>query len=115
VQHRIGTLATDLETARVLAHHVARTDEALAARRDHLDPPALTTRRTFLARIAPLAAGVVDGCYAAAGTTALYESSPLQRRLRDVRALTQHAVLAVDPYAPAGAALLGEPLPTWLL
>jgi len=59
--------------------------------------------------VAETAARVVDACYTAAGGSALYESSPLQRRLRDIHTLTQHASLQDTVFTNAGAALLGRP------
>ena len=70
----------------------------------------MAMRRATLARTVELAASVVDGCYHASGTSGMYETSPLQRRLRDVKALTQHAIFTANPYSPVGASLLGEPL-----
>ena len=61
------------------------------------------------ARAASVAASAVDACYAVSGTTGLFESCPLQRRLRDVRAVTQHFLLSArSAFGPVGAALLGE-------
>ena len=51
------------------------------------------------------AAQVVDVAYTAGGGTALYSSSPLQRRLRDVHAVTQHFVVKPDTLTLAGAVL----------
>jgi indole-3-acetate monooxygenase len=109
-QHRLGRLDTDLRTARILLHHVARTDWDRVCGGVRLEHAVMMERRTYLARAAELSATVVDGCYAASGTTGLYETSPLQRRLRDVRAVTQHVLFTMDPFAPAGANLLGEPV-----
>lgn len=53
-------------------------------------------------------ARVVDSCYRAGGGTALYDSSPLQRRLRDIHTLTQHASTQEAVFASAGAAQLGR-------
>ena len=53
------------------------------------------------------AAGVVDACYTAGGGSAPYESSPLQRCLRDIHTLTQHAAVAETWLSSAGASLLG--------
>jgi hypothetical protein len=36
------------------------------------------------------------------------QPSPLQRRLRDIRALTQHFVVKLDTFTKAGAVLLGQ-------
>jgi hypothetical protein len=63
-----------------------------------------------LSRIGDVAVGVVDGGYHASGTTGLYESSALQRRLRDVHAVVQHILFTSNALAPLGALLLGEPV-----
>ena len=53
------------------------------------------------------AAGVVDRKYTTAGGTALFSSSPLQRSLRDVRAITQHFFVAPPTYEMIGKILFG--------
>ena len=114
-QYKLGRLELDLRTARILLQHIARLDGEFATRGDPPSQGELLQRRTLLGRIAELAAAVVDGAYAQCGTTGLYTSSPLQRRLRDVRALTQHIMFAYNAYTPAGAQLLGEPVNAGLL
>jgi indole-3-acetate monooxygenase len=57
---------------------------------------------------AATAAAVVDTCYTAAGGTAVYDSSSLQRYLRDVHTLTQHVAVADGWFTRAGIALLGK-------
>jgi alkylation response protein AidB-like acyl-CoA dehydrogenase len=49
---------------------------------------------------------VVDECFRLGGGSALYETSPLQRRLRDVHALAQHAMVHQRNYGTAGKVLL---------
>ena len=114
-QYKLGRLELDLRTARILLQHIARLDSEFATRGAPPSQGELLQRRTLLSRIAELTAAVVDGAYAACGTTGLYTSSPLQRRLRDVRALTQHIIFAYNAYTPAGALLLGEPVNAGLL
>ena len=46
--------------------------------------------------------------YTAGGGTALYSTCPLQRRLRDVRAITQHFVVKPDTFTLAGSVLAGH-------
>jgi indole-3-acetate monooxygenase len=50
---------------------------------------------------------VVEFAYRAGGGSALYDSSPLQRRLRDVHAVTQHFIVRPDVFAAAGSVLAG--------
>lgn len=48
----------------------------------------------------------------AAGGAAVYDTNPLQRRQRDVQAMTQHFLVRADSYTNAGAILAGQPLTT---
>ncbi len=51
---------------------------------------------------------VADACFAMAGGSAVYESSPLQRRLRDLHVVAQHARLQQRHYVSAGQLLLTQ-------
>lgn len=51
---------------------------------------------------------VAEGCFELAGSRAVYESSPLQRRLRDLRVAAQHAAVHPRNYVPAGDAALAR-------
>ncbi len=53
------------------------------------------------------AAATVDACYTAAGGTAIYLSSPLQRVFRDIHVATQHAMIAPRVYEPLGRMAFG--------
>jgi indole-3-acetate monooxygenase len=52
-------------------------------------------------------AQAVDSAYRLGGGSAIYETSPLQRRFRDVHAATQHLLVAPPTWELAGRALLG--------
>jgi alkylation response protein AidB-like acyl-CoA dehydrogenase len=54
------------------------------------------------------AAAVVTAAYRSGGGSSVYASSPLQRRLRDVNALTQHFLVKHDVLVTAGAVLAGQ-------
>jgi alkylation response protein AidB-like acyl-CoA dehydrogenase len=54
-------------------------------------------------------AAVVDSCYKAGGGTSPYDSSPLQRCMRDIQTLTQHAAVAESWLTTSGATILGRP------
>ena len=107
-QYMVGSLATDLHMARTLLHDVVRADQASVSAGPP-DSTAMHNRRARLARAAAVAQTVVEGCYTVSGTTGLFESCPLQRRLRDVRAVTQHYMLSArSAFGPVGTAILSE-------
>jgi alkylation response protein AidB-like acyl-CoA dehydrogenase len=51
---------------------------------------------------------VVEGCFELAGSRAVYESSSLQRRVRDIRVAAQHVAVHPRHYVTAGAAVLAR-------
>jgi alkylation response protein AidB-like acyl-CoA dehydrogenase len=55
------------------------------------------------------AAESVTAMYHAGGGTSIYDSSPLQRRFRDVHVATQHMMVAAPSWELAGRLLLGLP------
>jgi indole-3-acetate monooxygenase len=53
---------------------------------------------------------IADACFALGGGSALYDASPLQRRLRDLHAGAQHVVAQQRNYAVVGRQLLENPV-----
>jgi indole-3-acetate monooxygenase len=53
-------------------------------------------------------ARVAEGCFELAGSRAVYESSSLQRRVRDLRVAAQHVAVHPRNYVTAGAAILAR-------
>jgi alkylation response protein AidB-like acyl-CoA dehydrogenase len=51
---------------------------------------------------------IAEGCFELAGSRAVYESSSLQRRVRDLRVAAQHAAVHPRNYVTAGAATLAR-------
>jgi alkylation response protein AidB-like acyl-CoA dehydrogenase len=51
---------------------------------------------------------VAEGCFELAGSRAVYESSSLQRRVRDLRVAAQHAAVHPRHYSTAGADVLAR-------
>jgi indole-3-acetate monooxygenase len=76
------------------------------------DAPRRARLRLAIATATRNAARAVDLVYHAAGGSAVYTSSPLQRAFRDVHVATQHAMVSTDVLETAGAVLLGEPVTT---
>ena len=56
------------------------------------------------------AAGVVDEMYSLGGGSSVYETSPLQRRHRDIHVATQHMLVNPSTWEFAGRVLLGAPV-----
>ena len=52
---------------------------------------------------------VAESCFEFAGSRAVHESSPLQRRMRDLRVAAQHAIIHQRNYVSAGEAVLSRP------
>jgi hypothetical protein len=50
----------------------------------------------------------VNTAYRSGGGSSLYVECPLQRRLRDINALTQHFLVKPDTLTTAGAILAGQ-------
>ena len=51
---------------------------------------------------------VVDTAYRSGGGSSVYATCPLQRRLRDIHAVTQHFLVRRDTMTTAGAILAGN-------
>ncbi len=108
-QHDLGRIEADFSAARAYAdaqteshwrHALAGTlkDQALLAQ----GAQAATWITTTCVRI-------VDECFRLGGGNALYETSPLQRRMRDIHVVAQHAAVHQRNYGGAGKLLLGNP------
>jgi alkylation response protein AidB-like acyl-CoA dehydrogenase len=99
---------TELRAARALLYEV--TDEvwraALAG--DELSMDLRARVRAAGVWCASRTAAVVDTAYRLGGGSSLYADSPLQRRLRDIHALTQHFLVRRDTLVTAGAVLAGR-------
>jgi alkylation response protein AidB-like acyl-CoA dehydrogenase len=109
-QDALGQADTTLRAARALLHADAEAAWAKASRGDSFAPLVRARLRATASHAASLATQVVDAAYTAGGGTVVYESSPLQRRLRDIHALTQHMSMGREVFALVGTLLAGEEL-----
>jgi alkylation response protein AidB-like acyl-CoA dehydrogenase len=107
-QYRIGNAETTLRAARAVLMQESRWVWANAVAGKSLIPNEQIRVIGTAAWVAHTAASIVDACYTAGGGTSLYDSSPLQRCLRDIHTLTQHAAVAENSITRAGAVLLGR-------
>ena len=109
VQYRLGHAETSLRAARAFLRSEAERVWHLAGSAEEVDDSTLTTR--ILATdswVVQTCTAIVDTCYTVGGGPSIYDSSPLQRRLRDIHTLTQHASLSESTLTRNGAALLGQ-------
>lgn len=110
-QYRIGRADAQLRAARAFLR--AEAEEVVRAREagEAADFLALVTRvYANDAWVVQTCVEVVDCCYTLHGAPGVYDGAPLQRRLRDIHTITQHASLNESSIARAGAALMGEPV-----
>ena len=114
VQHRLGHADASLRAARALLRAEAERVGRETAGGDAPDYLRLLARvYANDAWVAQVCTSVVDTCFATNGAAGIYDSASLQRRLRDIHTITQHASLNDNSITRAGAALLGEPIDRW--
>ena len=108
-QYRVGDADTRVRAARTIGMEETRAVWNCAVAGASVDLATRTRVMGTAAWVAKTAASAVDICYTAGGGTALYETSPLQRCLRDIHTLTQHAAVNENMITRAGASMLGNP------
>jgi indole-3-acetate monooxygenase len=102
----LGRVAAELRAARALLQVQASSHWRHALAGTLKEEALLTQGLQTAVWIAATCTRAAATCFALGGSTALYETSPLQRRLRDVHAAAQHAVAQQRHYASAGKLLL---------
>ena len=105
-QYRLGHAEADTQAAR--AYLEARiADYWQRAHAGEVPADYRTEVVQTEAWVVEMSAKVVDACFRSAGGSAIYADSPLQRRLRDIHTLTQHASAQEAVFADAGVRRLG--------
>jgi alkylation response protein AidB-like acyl-CoA dehydrogenase len=102
----------EADAARRAARHLldrAVADAWAVAETGTADDSTTVALRQAATHAMTTAARTVDTCYTAAGGAAVYETSPLQRVLRDVHVATQHAMVAPRTMEVVGRARFGLP------
>jgi alkylation response protein AidB-like acyl-CoA dehydrogenase len=107
-QHDLATAVTELRAARALVHHAATAVWGSAVRRVPVTLAQRGDARAAATWATARAADVVGTAHRSAGSSVLSATSPLQRRLRDVHAITQHFLVKADTLTTAGAVLAGQ-------
>ena len=105
-QYELGRVAADVRAAR--AYHEAQTashwGHAVAGTLN--GEPLLMQGMQMGAWTATTCVRVADACFTLAGGSAVYDSSPLQRRMRDLHVAAQHAMVHQRHFANVGKQLL---------
>ena len=106
-QHQLGAADAKLRAARGLLYADAAAAWGTAVAGAEFTPEHRARMRSAITWAATTAASVVDMAYHAGGGSAIYAANPLQRRFRDVHAITQHFLVKLDTLTTAGAVLAG--------
>jgi indole-3-acetate monooxygenase len=107
-QYQLAEADVKLRAARSLLYAEAAEAWATASAGEEFTVPVRARIRSAAVHAATTAAGVVETAYRAGGGSSLYATSPLQRRLRDVNAVTQHFLLKPDTLTTCGALMAGQ-------
>jgi alkylation response protein AidB-like acyl-CoA dehydrogenase len=103
----LATAEAELSAARALLYETAAAMWEAACQGTEPSMAERARIRAGAVWMTARAASVVDTAYRAGGGSSLYSSCPLQRRLRDVHAITQHFLVRQDTLRTAGAILAG--------
>jgi indole-3-acetate monooxygenase len=107
-QYELGRIEADLRAARALLDAQAASHWRHAVAGTLKDEALFTESTQSGIWIAAACIRIADACFALGGGVALYESSPLQRRMRDLHVAAQHAAVQQRHYVGAGALLLAN-------
>lgn len=107
-QAELATADTELRAARALVDECARAAWATASAREPFTERDRARTRAAAAWATDRAAAVAGTAYRAGGGSSIYADSPLQRRRRDVEAVTQHFTVKRGTMRTAGGVLAGQ-------
>jgi alkylation response protein AidB-like acyl-CoA dehydrogenase len=107
-QLELGRVAADLRAAQAYHRFLVAGHWQHALAGTLKDAALLTQGIQAAVWIATTCVRVADACFALAGASAVYETSPLQRRLRDLHVAAQHATAQQRLYVDAGKLLLSR-------
>ena len=107
-QYELAAAEIELRAVRAVAYEQAEKiwDDAASGAESTMHDQALA--RAAGAWATARCAAIVDMAYRSGGGSTLYSEHPLQRRLRDVHAITQHFLVKADTLTAAGAVLAGH-------
>jgi len=106
-QHEVGKLAAELRAARALTQVQVESQWSRAVAGAVDSKADLAEGLQGSAWVHAACTNVVSGCYALGGASAIMNSSPLQRRLRDIHTARQHFFGQERFYGSVGRNVLG--------
>jgi alkylation response protein AidB-like acyl-CoA dehydrogenase len=115
VQLEVARATAGLGSARAYLLDVVEGAWRAAQSGGEIDVATRALMRAAACHATDAAVRVVDAMYTAGGGTSIYAESPLQRHLRDIHVVTQHAMVGPTAYETAGRVLLGLASDTNLL
>ena len=107
VQVAVAEADAKLGSARVYLLQTLRDSEAAAMRRGELSMDERMKIRAATTYAIRLATRVVEQLYELAGSTAIFEGNPFERRFRDAHTVSQHAQGRISHLETVGKHLLG--------
>jgi alkylation response protein AidB-like acyl-CoA dehydrogenase len=105
-QAEIGRIEADLNAARAYLQVQVASHWSHALNRTLKTEPFLTQTAQASAWLGTTCVRVANDCFALGGSTAVYEKSTLQLRLRDLLVASQHLIAQKRQYVTSGKLLL---------
>lgn len=105
----IAKAEASLLSARAFFYDISEEVFATVTAGDPVTDKQKALLRLASTHVAKVGAAAVQSAYTLSGTTAIYDSNPMQRYLRDASVVTQHAFLGDGIYDGAGAVLMDTP------
>ena len=107
-QFELATADTELRAARALLYESAESAWETVTTGGELTLEQRARIRAAGVWVTARSVAVVESAYRSGGGSSIYVDCPLQRRLRDVHAVTQHFAVKPDTLTTAGAVLAGQ-------
>ena len=107
-QFELATADTELRAARALLYESAESAWETVTTGGELTLHQRARIRAAGVWVTARSVAVVEAAYRSGGGSSIYVDCPLQRRLRDVHAVTQHFAVKPDTLTTAGAVLAGQ-------
>jgi alkylation response protein AidB-like acyl-CoA dehydrogenase len=109
-RHHLGEETLRLAAARALLERTTESATQAVLSGRPLSARETMEGRTMAGFVTAECVKIVDAAYTMAGSVSLYDTSSLQRRLRDIHVATQHVAATTEGYRTLGAVLVGQEL-----